>query len=509
MWGFLVNFATEMNLVWSEKFSPAPGGLLPGGSAGPSKAITLVLMGPYVASLTGLWPRFTEMNRLFSELNVLLALGLYFGTQFAMPVAAAAPRVEPQMSWLENERLKVGVDLRMGASITSLMSRADGRELVNNFDHGRQVQMSFYSGPNPFAPNGVQPHQAWKTLGWNPVQSGDWAGNPSKILEHRNNGVEMYSRLIPMQWPLDAIEADCEMESWIRLEARSVHVRCRVTNKRADLVFYPARHQELPAVYTNGPFRRVVTYTGDRPFSGGALNEWVDPGPPWKTFCATERWAALVDSSNWGLGVWQPATTFWKQGEVPGETNRQGPLDNATGYLAPVALEHLDHHISYEYEFRLVPGSVEEIRRMVSDWERGRELPQYRFESGRMGWTLRGGVDGGAPLPGIWRVQAQSSTVMLEGPFTFWRAEGAGTLKVSALVKAQLGRLRVAWRGIRLEDPEGSAVFDVPTGGARKEYAFNLKDKPGYKGGLQRLMLRFEGLKPGETIEVESVRLEP
>jgi hypothetical protein len=451
----------------------------------------------------------SEMNRRISNLAASLWTLFLFGCFGFGPLMAVVPRHDPEMSWLENERLKVGVDLKMGGSMTSLVAKSDGRELINNFDHGRQIQMSFYSGPSPFTPNGLQPHPAWRSLGWNPVQSGDWAGHPSRILEHRNTGTEMYSRLIPMQWPLDGVEGDCVLESWIRLEARSVHMRCRLTNKRSDLVFYPAKHQEMPAVYTNGEFRKVVTYTGDRPFSGGDLNEWMDPGPPWKTFCATERWAALVDSQNWGLGVWQPATTYWKQGEVPGEVSHYETRDNATGYLAPVGMEHLDHNITYEYECRLVPGSVQEIRAMVAGWERGRELPQYRFEKGRMGWNLRGGVDGGVPLPGIWRVQAQSGTVFLDGPASFWRADAAGTLKISALVKAQTGRLRVAWKGIRAEDPEGSAVFEISTGGTRTEHSFVLKNQPGYKGGLQRLMLRFEALKPGETIEVESVRLEP
>ncbi len=413
------------------------------------------------------------------------------------------------MSWLENEYLKVGVDLKMGGSITSLTAKPDGRELINNFDHGRQVQMSFYSGPNPFTPEGKQPHPAWRGLGWNPVQSGDWAGNPSRVLEHRNSGTELYTKLVPMQWPLDGVEGDCEMESWIHLEARAVHLRCRLTNKRADTTFYPARHQELPAVYTNGEFRRVVSYTGERPFKSDALSEWMDPGPPWKTFCATEHWAALVDSKGWGLGVWQPATTYWKQGEVPGVPAKQGPRDGATGYLAPVALEHLDRDIRYEYECRLIPGSVQEIRALVAGWERGRDLPLYRFETGRQGWTLRGGVDGGVPLPSIWRIQSTSNTVMLEGPATFWRADAAGTLKVSLALKAQTGRLRVAWKSSRLEEPEGSAVFEVPPGEGRKEHTFVLKDQPSYRGGLQRLMLRFEALKPGDSLEVESVRLAP
>jgi hypothetical protein len=100
--------------------------------------------------------------------------------------------------------------------------------------------------------------------------------------------------------------------------------------------------------------------------------------------------------------------------------------------------------------------------------------------------------------------------MFLEGPATFWRAEGAGTLKVTGLWRSQTaGRLRVAWKGIRPEDGEGSAVFDVPAGDARSEHSFVLKNQPGYKGGMQRLMLRVEALKPGDTVEIESIRLEP
>jgi hypothetical protein len=444
----------------------------------------------------------------------VVAVGLGVGVGFSAGrtgrVSAAPPRFEPEMSWLENDKVRVGVDLKMGGSITSLMSRKDGRELINNFDHGRQVQMSFYSGPVPFAHRGVQPHPAWRALGWNPVQSGDWAGNPSRVLEHRNADGELYSRVVPMQWPLEGVEGECELESWIRLEGQAVQLRCRLTNRREDRTFYPARHQELPAVYTNGEFRKVVSYTGDRPFTGGALSEWVDPGPPWKSFFATEHWAALVDASGYGLGVWQPATTYWKQGWVAGEPTKQGPRDNSSGYLAPVGLEHIDHNIVYEYEARLVPGTVTEIRSLVKGWESGRGLPSYRFEKGRMGWSVRGGLDAGVPLAGAWRLQAQATTMFLEGPATFWRAEGAGTLKVTGLWRSQTaGRLRVAWKGIRPEDGEGSAVFDVPAGDARSEHSFVLKNQPGYKGGMQRLMLRVEALKPGDTVEIESIRLEP
>jgi hypothetical protein len=194
---------------------------------------------------------------------------------------------------------------------------------------------------------------------------------------------------------------------------------------------------------------------------------------------------------------------------VAGEPAKQGTRDNSSGYLAPVGLEHIDHNIVYEYETRLIPGTVSEIRTLVKGWESARGLPSYRFEKGRMGWSVRGGVDSGVPLVGGWRLQSQATTMFLDGPATFWRAESAGTLKLAALWKAPTSRVRVAWKGIRPEDPEGSAVFDVPPSDTLIERTFSLKNQPNYKGAMQKLMLRIEALKPGDTVEVESIRLEP
>jgi hypothetical protein len=47
----------------------------------------------------------------------------------------------------------------------------------------------------------------------------------------------------------------------------------------------------------------------------------------------------------------------------------------------------------------------------------------------------------------------------------------------------------------------------MPTRGSRVEQDLKLQGQPNYRGGLQKLMLRFEGLKPGDCIEIESIRL--
>ena len=62
-----------------------------------------------------------------------------------------------RMSWLQNDRIKLGVDLDLGGAITFLASMKDGSNVINNFDLGRQVQLSFYGGPVPFEAKGQKP----------------------------------------------------------------------------------------------------------------------------------------------------------------------------------------------------------------------------------------------------------------------------------------------------------------------------------------------------------------
>ena len=72
----------------------------------------------------------------------------------------------------------------------------------------------------------------------------------------------------------------------------------------------PWRCQELPAVYSNGPYYRLLTT------EGGELKEynagWDSSNSfPWVpgAFTADEHWAALVDESGWGMGVVNLDTT--------------------------------------------------------------------------------------------------------------------------------------------------------------------------------------------------------
>ncbi|MGQ4827733.1 hypothetical protein, partial [Enterococcus faecalis] len=86
----------------------------------------------------------------------------------------------------------------------------------------------------------------------------------------------------------------------------TAHVRNRLSNHRSDKTQYMAYNQELPAVYTIGKLYRLFTCDSSQPFTGQPIRKVENNGPPWTSWKATEHWAALLNGSNWGLGIHHP-----------------------------------------------------------------------------------------------------------------------------------------------------------------------------------------------------------
>src|ERR1022692_4619487 len=219
-----------------------------------------------------------------------------------MLFASAATPLAANLTYLDNGRIRLGLDLEMGGAITYLAESGGGSNMINSWDHGRQVQLSFYSGPVPFQPPGTTLDPSWKGLGWNPIQAGDAFGHGSKVTRWKNDGKTIRVRCVPLIWPLNNVPAECIFEVTYRLAGKTVEVANRLINARLDHTQYAGRTQELPAVYSNGTWYKLVSYVGDRPFAGGAPATLVDlndgKGWPWLTFYGTEHWAALLDKND-------------------------------------------------------------------------------------------------------------------------------------------------------------------------------------------------------------------
>ena len=424
-------------------------------------------------------------------MHVALALGVI---GFSFP-GQAAPN-----SYLDNGVIKLGVDLGKGGSITYLSKSGTTDNIINSFDLGRQIQQSYYSGPQPYNPsNNMNP--GWPNWSWNPIQTGDSYGNPSQVLAHTNTGQTIYVKCIPKQWALNNVPGECTFESWISLSGNIVTVSNRLLNARSDTNQYSARHQELPAVYTIGRLYRLFSYAGNAPFTGGTLTNFPTTPPPWVYWRATESWAALLDVNNWGLGVYHPGAVLFAGG-FAGTPGSGGPTSSSTGYMTPLHTEILDSNIAYTYSYQLILGTLTEIRNWV--YAQPRPGCHNVFQSDRQHWSYPNISDTGWPLTNDRvRVKLASSNPMMIAPLSAFYATNVPKIYIRAAyqIANPVGRAtgQLYWEtNSSGAMSEGSSVsFPVLTDGQFHTYELNLAASRFYGGLITQL--RFDPAIRGDA----------
>jgi len=423
---------------------------------------------------------------------------------------AAASDTWAQMSYLDNGVIRIGVNLSKGGSITYLADSGTGQNIINSADLGRQVQQSYYSGPDDFDPYGNQ-HPSWNPWPWNPIQSGDCYGNRGTVLQHTNDGGEIHVKSRPMQWALNNVPGEATFESWIRLDGAVARVRARLTNARTDTTqLYPARHQELPAVYTVGTLHRLFTYEGAAPWTNGTLADKGHVPPPWTYWRATENWAALVNDAGWGLGVYHPGDGLFIGGFY-GTWGSGGPSDSQCGYISPLQTEHIDYNIVYEYEYFLILGWLSDIRAWVYQQPRY-SVPDYRFDADRRHWSCRNTSDSGFPINGFLRVSLNSSDPQMLGPPCGFYAADVPALYICAAYHTAASRTaELYWERNNEGTTEGvfrstqRVQFSAVPDGDLHTYVLNLASAPNYSGLITQL--RFDPASGGTAGEYVDVRL--
>lgn len=454
-----------------------------------------------------------RLRPLSSWANCLLTVWLISGLPSGQPLHAAERAFPtPNLIYLENDQVRVGLDLALGGAVTFLSAKDRPGNLINSADLGRQIQMSHYSGPWPFEVGDKKPHPHWVGLGWNPIQTGDCYLNPSRVVEHRLTDHEIYVRCIPMQWPLDNVPGDCVFETWTTLEGPIIHMRFRCTNQRQDRTAYRPGAQELPAVYTISRLSRLMAYTGDQPFTGAPLtqvtNDWRQPWP-WTRFTATERWAALVDDTGWGLGVFKDNGGEF-HGGIYGDQRSDDPKHGSTSYVAPIHRDHFDHNIVYEHRTSFMVGQLDDVRRRFNAMATPTP-PAWTFHHDRQHWTLHHGSDEGFPLNGAWRIRFAEQKPRLEGPTFTWRAEKAPLVALRIAYPGPATQGRILWKTLEQDafHPQRSVTFDLQSSDEARTYRIDLSTSPAYRGLITGLALEPTAHpQPEGRITLESIILQ-
>ncbi len=265
--------------------------------------------------------------------------------------------------YLDNGHLRLGVKTNSGACIGYLAESKTGRNLLNHYDQGRFIQQSWYGAKDGSDWNG----KPWR---WNPVQGGDWKGAPSKLLELRHTGTNLYSRTTPRHWASGMDITNAVMEQWITLEGRIARVKFKFTYTGATS--HPTAHQEMPAVFVDAALTNLVYYRGDKPWTGAALTRRI-PGWPNEHDRMDESWAAYVDDKDWGLGVFVPGVkemTFYR---FAGSVGSKG---SGCSYVAPVKSMAITQGFTHSYEVYLSVGETAQLRSAFNGLQRADSGPK-------------------------------------------------------------------------------------------------------------------------------------
>jgi len=412
-------------------------------------------------------------------------------------ISAVAMPSNAAMSYLDNGTIKIGIDTGRGGTITYLSESGSSRNIVNYADPGREIQQSYYSGPIPFQ-GGNWSGSDWP---WNPVAAGDCHNNWSTVLENTNDGTTIYVRSIPKQWALDDVDSECTFEKWIELSSNVVEVHCRMIVDRVDTTYYGAYNQELPAAYTTNDLYRQFTYNGSSPFTSGSLTDVTTSGPPWLYTEATENWVANVDGSDWGVGVFNPKTQWVALGFYgsPDYSPPGSPTAGATGYIAPIGREILDHDITYEYDYYIILDDLAGIRSYVYSHQPNKK-PDYVFDDNRQGWYYRSGLqDAGFPISGYIRVLTESSDPYMFGPKSLWQASAVPKLYVNARYNTTNTNAKFYWSKFSSPGfPEAqSKSFTIIADNQWHVYEVDLSADSDYTGAI--MQLRFDLVSDGGT----------
>jgi hypothetical protein len=309
--------------------------------------------------------------------HLALAAGLLAAAAGAAPEPAGTNRY----LFVSDGRLRVGIDLQSGGAICHVSRGDDRSNLINHYDRGRFIQQSYY---------GNRDGSSWadKPWRWNPVQGGDYRGKPARILALSNDTTWVWCRSVPVHWATGAEIADAVMEEDIRIVEGTARVIYRFRYDGTEK--HPATDHEVPAVFVDAACSNLVFYAGDAPWTGDKVSRRI-PGWPNEGAALNENWAAYLDRTGRGLGIYVPGVdrmTCYRY-VVGSET---GPDAPSCSYFAPLVKFAITPGLDHRYELFIHAGPLTDIRAMFARIRNARNRGAGTADTPAGGGTAGGGT---------------------------------------------------------------------------------------------------------------------
>jgi hypothetical protein len=311
--------------------------------------------------------------------------------------------------FIENDRVKVGLNLEYGGACCWISDIGSTFNLVNWFDPGRQIQTSYFAqdgypqevrgGPGPEGSEAF----TFRVWNWNPVQAGDARDGRSPILGYRKEPGHLWTRCQPLSWGGMASALSlrgkwdprsCPAEMFMDVD---VTVDGPVVKLTFGFTYWGKESHgictfEMPAVYAVAPLDRFWTYTGAKPWTGCPPEEHTEKIPYDMTreqysVKATEHWGAWLAPDRTGLVFFQPDTQDYRAGtyypnEAPdlsgfSRDEHWGRVDECHYWSGWRQVPIDPMHSRGEWDLYVIVGSLSEARQIIHDTLRN--APRMRF----------------------------------------------------------------------------------------------------------------------------------
>jgi hypothetical protein len=273
-----------------------------------------------------------------------------------------------------NHTARIGLNTAWGGSIVEVS--LDGINYVNEHDTGRNVQISFYDGNQPYTNFNCSP--CIGTWGWNPVLGGDKYNHGSPVTSVQLNGTSLSITSTPLEWNPDdkggganvPIVSDITVQQIVTLvpnEPLAFKIHTIVTHMGSDLHY--TNNQEFPAVYVGSQYNKITYYGGTNPWTNAPITS-KNLSLNATTTYYSEKWSSYTNNSNLGLTVYVPSQyPIFTAAQIPG-SGGSGPFGDNSNYSRQIAPMTISPYFTFSSDFYLIPGSISSARSSIYSIEK-------------------------------------------------------------------------------------------------------------------------------------------
>jgi|GEM_PF-6143703 len=441
---------------------------------------------------------------------------------------------------LTNANIQFGIHKSICGSVTEIIDKRRGDNLINTFsygssnpdqwDTGRSADFSVYGGPNggnihPYYEGGQNTAQTGDDTGYNGVAGGSRSQDRSRIEFFQRKTVSGYGEVLYVstllkQWSIANIFTQYRRHAFYWLDGATVRFIYIIENFRTDnQVKNQERQQEGPFLYL-----RADHYAYKMEFSPGNVTTFAAPVPFQNGESSPTSTQVKVGARNY-IGGYNPNTGYGLtlftpycsrfEGKQAMSRNSDDPGANDSAYISAAPMVDMDSQANTLFSGYFHVGTHDEFKSWLSAANPALRSFNFDFSGARFqGWASGDGRlirENGEMVFYLGDSKpynpSERGNAVLNSPYGSWDAGAIATLKMNIAV-ANASQIEIRWFKPGQTDETAvmqRKVVSVTGDNQFREYSFNMAGAAGWDGIISRVTI---GVPTGGSVNgSEKIRL--